>query len=174
MTTFMVGGWGCLSAEAECMLTALAGVAAEDEERKQLAPDERVFGNKIEALKNMKKWKQCNPRMKTFQTKEDALYSTHNIVAEDENLLQLNGNASEGCPFKGLIAQELKKIKEAILAFRIERAYSQERILEPYLNQIYLGQCEVAVCEEGNSLNSINDFSFISPSTTPPPISSDF
>ena len=33
-----------------------------------------------------------------------------------------------------------KKIKEAILAFRIERAYSKERILELYLNQIYLGQ----------------------------------
>ena len=31
-----------------------------------------------------------------------------------------------------------RKIKEAILAFRIERAYSKERILELYLNQIYL------------------------------------
>ena len=33
-----------------------------------------------------------------------------------------------------------RKIKEAILAFRIERAYTKERILELYLNQIYLGQ----------------------------------
>ena len=33
-----------------------------------------------------------------------------------------------------------RKIKEAILAFRIERAYDKERILELYLNQIYLGQ----------------------------------
>ena len=33
-----------------------------------------------------------------------------------------------------------RKIKEAILAFRIERAYNKERILELYLNQIYLGQ----------------------------------
>jgi penicillin-binding protein 1A len=33
-----------------------------------------------------------------------------------------------------------RKIKEAILAFRIERAYSKERILELYLNQIYLGE----------------------------------
>ena len=33
-----------------------------------------------------------------------------------------------------------RKIKEAILAFRIERAYSKERIIELYLNQIYLGQ----------------------------------
>ena len=33
-----------------------------------------------------------------------------------------------------------RKIKEAILAFRIERAYTKERMLELYLNQIYLGQ----------------------------------
>ncbi len=33
-----------------------------------------------------------------------------------------------------------RKIKEAILAFRIERAYSKKRIMELYLNQIYLGQ----------------------------------
>ena len=32
-----------------------------------------------------------------------------------------------------------RKIKEAILAFRIERALTKERILELYLNQIYLG-----------------------------------
>ena len=33
-----------------------------------------------------------------------------------------------------------RKIKEAILAFRIERVLTKERILELYLNQIYLGQ----------------------------------
>ena len=33
-----------------------------------------------------------------------------------------------------------RKVKEAILAFRIERALSKERILELYLNQIYLGE----------------------------------
>ncbi len=33
-----------------------------------------------------------------------------------------------------------RKIKEVILAFRIERAFSKERILELYLNEIYLGQ----------------------------------
>jgi penicillin-binding protein 1A len=33
-----------------------------------------------------------------------------------------------------------RKVKEAILAFRIEQAYSKDRILELYLNQIYLGQ----------------------------------
>ncbi len=32
-----------------------------------------------------------------------------------------------------------RKLKEAILAFRIERALSKQRILELYLNQIYLG-----------------------------------
>ena len=33
----------------------------------------------------------------------------------------------------------MKNFKEAILAFRIERALSKERILKLYLNQIYLG-----------------------------------
>ena len=32
-----------------------------------------------------------------------------------------------------------RKIKEAMLAFRIERAFSKERILELYLNEIFLG-----------------------------------
>ncbi|MBT4770762.1 MAG: penicillin-binding protein, partial [Rhodospirillaceae bacterium] len=32
-----------------------------------------------------------------------------------------------------------RKVKEAILAFRIERAFTKERILELYLNEIYLG-----------------------------------
>ncbi len=32
-----------------------------------------------------------------------------------------------------------RKIKEAILAFRIERAFAKDRILELYLNEIYLG-----------------------------------
>ncbi len=34
----------------------------------------------------------------------------------------------------------VRKIKEAILAFRIENALTKDRILEIYLNQIYLGQ----------------------------------
>ena len=32
-----------------------------------------------------------------------------------------------------------RKIKEAILAIRIERAFSKNQILELYLNEIYLG-----------------------------------
>src|SRR5690606_6329460 len=32
-----------------------------------------------------------------------------------------------------------RKVKEAILAFRIEQTYSKDRILELYLNEIYLG-----------------------------------
>ena len=32
-----------------------------------------------------------------------------------------------------------RKIKEAILSFRIERAFSKDRILELYLNEVYLG-----------------------------------
>lgn len=33
-----------------------------------------------------------------------------------------------------------RKVKEAILAYRISKAYTKEKILELYLNQIYLGQ----------------------------------
>jgi len=38
-----------------------------------------------------------------------------------------------------------RKIKEAILAFRIERTYSKERLLELYLNEIYLGNSSYGV-----------------------------
>ena len=33
-----------------------------------------------------------------------------------------------------------RKVKEAILAFRIEKAFTKDRILELYLNEIYLGK----------------------------------
>ena len=42
-----------------------------------------------------------------------------------------------------------RKIKEAILAFRIERALSKDRILELYLNEIYLGFGSYGVAAAG-------------------------
>ena len=42
-----------------------------------------------------------------------------------------------------------RKIKEAILAIRIERAYSKDRILELYLNEIYLGMNSYGVAAAG-------------------------
>jgi penicillin-binding protein 1A len=41
--------------------------------------------------------------------------------------------------FTGEVSYE-RKLKELILAFRLEQAYTKDRILELYLNQIYLGQ----------------------------------
>jgi penicillin-binding protein 1A len=38
-----------------------------------------------------------------------------------------------------------RKIKEAILSFRIEQAYTKDRILELYLNEIYLGKSAYGV-----------------------------
>jgi penicillin-binding protein 1A len=38
-----------------------------------------------------------------------------------------------------------RKIKEAILAFRLENAYSKDHILEIYLNQIYLGKSSYGI-----------------------------
>ncbi len=43
----------------------------------------------------------------------------------------------------------LRKAKEAILAIRIERAYTKERILDLYLNQIYLGAGAYGVAAAG-------------------------
>lgn len=47
-----------------------------------------------------------------------------------------------------------RKIKEAILAIRIERAYSKDKILELYLNEIYLGIGSYGVAAAG--LNYFN------------------
>ena len=70
------------------------------------------------------------------------------FIKNIENIL--NGDRLEGASTitqqvakNFLLTNEIsfkRKIKEAILAFRIEKAYSKERILELYLNQIYLGQ----------------------------------
>ena len=61
-----------------------------------------------------------------------------------------------------------RKVKEAILAFRIEHALSKERILELYLNEIYLGQGSYGVAAAAlnyfdKSLNelSIGEAAFI-------------
>jgi penicillin-binding protein 1A len=42
-----------------------------------------------------------------------------------------------------------RKIKEALLAFRIEQAFTKDRILELYLNQIYLGVGSYGVAAAG-------------------------
>ena len=47
-----------------------------------------------------------------------------------------------------------RKIKEAILAFRIERAFTKDHILELYLNEIYLGMGNYGVAAAG--LNYFN------------------
>jgi penicillin-binding protein 1A len=54
-----------------------------------------------------------------------------------------------------------RKIKEAILAFRIERVLTKERILELYLNQIYLGEGTYGVASASleyfdNSISELN------------------
>ncbi len=54
-----------------------------------------------------------------------------------------------------------RKIKEAILAFRIERALSKKRILELYLNQIYLGEGTYGIASASlryfdKSINELN------------------
>jgi len=56
-----------------------------------------------------------------------------------------------------------RKLKEAILAFRIERALSKERILELYLNQIYLGEGAYGVASASLEYfdKSINDLNYI-------------
>jgi penicillin-binding protein 1A len=55
-----------------------------------------------------------------------------------------------------------RKLKEAILAFRIERALSKERILELYLNQIYLGEGTYGVASASLEYfdKSINDLNY--------------
>ena len=55
-----------------------------------------------------------------------------------------------------------RKIKEAILAFRIERALSKKRILELYLNQIYLGEGAYGIASASLEYfdKSINELSY--------------
>ena len=55
-----------------------------------------------------------------------------------------------------------RKIKEAILAFRIERVLTKERILELYLNQIYLGEGSYGIASASLSYfdKSINELNY--------------
>ena len=55
-----------------------------------------------------------------------------------------------------------RKLKEAILAFRIERVLSKERIIELYLNQIYLGEGTYGVASASLEYfdKSINDLNY--------------
>ena len=55
-----------------------------------------------------------------------------------------------------------RKIKEAILAFRIERTLSKQRILELYLNQIYLGEGSYGIASASLRYfnKSINDLNY--------------
>ena len=87
---------------------------------------ERVFENVGDALKALKTNKQS--RLQKFDSYTDALkYATEPFNASNENgngtRSEQNNTAesttpvvSEGCPFKSLIAQELKKLKQAIIA----------------------------------------------------------
>jgi len=78
----------------------------------------------------------------------DAKSITRAIIKNIQNLLsekRLEGASTitQQVAKNFLLTSEVslkRKIKEAILAFRIERAYSKERIMELYLNQIYLGE----------------------------------
>ena len=56
-----------------------------------------------------------------------------------------------------------RKIKEAILAFRIERAYSKERIMELYLNQIYLGEGTYGIAAASLEYfdKAVNDLNYV-------------
>ncbi|MFO0998093.1 MAG: penicillin-binding protein 1A [Alphaproteobacteria bacterium] len=92
-----------------------------------------------------------------FLASEDAEFYTHpgvNILSVFRAALQnVEHYASDKRPVGAstitqqvaknfLLSNELslsRKVKEAILAFRLDRTYSKDRILELYLNEIYLG-----------------------------------
>src|SRR5882672_5940566 len=93
--------------------------------------------------------------LEAFVAAEDQRFFTHpgidfiGVLRAVVSNLQNPGKRPEGA--SGITQQEAKnflldnqatlsrKIREAILAFRIEQTYSKDRILELYLNEIYLG-----------------------------------
>ena len=87
----------------------------DSEDLKSVPFEDRIFDQKLEALKNMKKWKTCNPRMKIFHDKSEALEAAKKIQ-DDEIQSEAKPETSEGCPYKSLTPQELKRVKEGINA----------------------------------------------------------
>ena len=95
--------------------------------------------------------------IKAFLSSEDKNFYAHSgidiyslVNAAVSNLLNFYNNKrprgastiTQQVAKNFLLTNELsleRKIKEAILAFRIEKAFSKNRILELYLNEIYLG-----------------------------------
>ncbi|MCB1469477.1 MAG: transglycosylase domain-containing protein, partial [Rhizobiaceae bacterium] len=88
-----------------------------------------------------------------FLSAEDKNFYTHPGV-DAEGIVRAALLLAKGGPMQGAstITQQVaknflltnersieRKIKEAVLSFRIEQAYSKDRILELYLNEIYLG-----------------------------------
>ena len=95
--------------------------------------------------------------IKAFLSSEDKNFYSHKGIdfkslfsAAIDNVLNFNSNKrprgastiTQQVAKNFLLTNEVsieRKIKEAILAFRIEKALSKNRILELYLNEIYLG-----------------------------------
>ena len=81
-----------------------------------------------------------------------------NVMTVGENRRPVGGSTITQQVAKNfLLGNEVslnRKAKEAILAFRIEHALSKDRILELYLNEIYLGQGSYGVAAA--SLNYFN------------------
>ena len=99
----------------------------------------------------------------------DAKSITRAIIKNIKNILEdkrLEGASTitQQVAKNFLLSNEIsikRKIKEAILSFRIEKAYTKERIMELYLNQIYLGQGVYGVAAASleyfdKSLNELN------------------
>ncbi len=89
-----------------------------------------------------------------FMSAEDKNFYTHNgvdfegigravmVLVEGKQHVQGASTITQQVAKNFLLTNERsfdRKIKEALLAFRIESAYSKEKILELYLNEIYLG-----------------------------------